>query len=65
MSRYLTLSTRGEESDRSGLDDVTVLIWPESAFPFILSRDAQALAEIGAMLPEDTGSRHRRRACRR
>ncbi len=54
MSRYLTLSTRGVESDRSGLDDVTVLIWPESAFPFILSRDAQALAEIGAMLPQDT-----------
>ena len=54
LSRYLTLSTRGAESDRSGLIDVTVLIWPESAFPFILSRDAGALAEIGAVLPEDT-----------
>ncbi|MGH6935258.1 MAG: apolipoprotein N-acyltransferase, partial [Methylocella sp.] len=54
LSRYLTLSMRGVESDRSGLDDVTVLIWPESAFPFILSRDAQALAEIGAVLPQDT-----------
>jgi apolipoprotein N-acyltransferase len=54
LSRYLTLSMRGVESDRSGLDDVTVLIWPESAFPFILSRDAGALAEIGAMLPQDT-----------
>jgi apolipoprotein N-acyltransferase len=31
-----------------------VLIWPESAFPFILSRDAGALAEIGAVLPQDT-----------
>jgi apolipoprotein N-acyltransferase len=54
MSRYLTLSARGAGSDRSGLDDVTVLIWPESAFPFILSRDAVALAEIGAVLPQDT-----------
>ena len=54
LARYLTLSARGAKSDRSGLDDVTVLIWPESAFPFILSRDAGALAEIGAVLPQDT-----------
>jgi apolipoprotein N-acyltransferase len=54
LSLYLTLSARGVESDRSGLDDVTVLIWPESAFPFILSRNAEALAEIGAVLPQDT-----------
>src|SRR3984893_984107 len=54
LSLYLSLSARGAEADRSGLDDVTVLIWPESAFPFILSRDAGALAEIGAVLPQDT-----------
>ena len=54
MARYLTLSAGGAESDGSGLDDVTVLIWPESAFPFILARDAGALAEIGAVLPQDT-----------
>jgi apolipoprotein N-acyltransferase len=54
LSLYLTLSAHGAELDRSGLDDVTVLIWPESAFPFILSRDAGALAEIGAILPRDT-----------
>jgi apolipoprotein N-acyltransferase len=54
LSRYLTLSARGVESEPSGLDDVSVLIWPESAFPFILSRDAEALAEIGAVLPKDT-----------
>ncbi len=54
LARYLTLSARGAKSDRSGLDDVTVLIWPELAFPFILSRDAGALAEIGAVLPQDT-----------
>ncbi|HEX3493840.1 MAG TPA: apolipoprotein N-acyltransferase [Methylocella sp.] len=54
LSQYLILSARGAGSDSSGLDDVTVLIWPESAFPFILSRDAGALAEIGAVLPQDT-----------
>jgi apolipoprotein N-acyltransferase len=54
LARYLTLSTRGAKSDHSGLEDVTVLVWPESAFPFILSRDAGALAEIGAVLPQDT-----------
>jgi apolipoprotein N-acyltransferase len=54
LSLYLTLSARRAEPDRSGLDDVTVLIWPESAFPFILSRDAGALAEIGAVLPQGT-----------
>jgi apolipoprotein N-acyltransferase len=30
--------------------DATHLIWPESAFPFILSRDAGALARLGAFL---------------
>ncbi|MGQ0444848.1 MAG: apolipoprotein N-acyltransferase [Beijerinckiaceae bacterium] len=54
LSRYLTLSARGKKSDYSGLEGVTVLVWPESAFPFILSRDAGALAEIGAVLPHDT-----------
>jgi apolipoprotein N-acyltransferase len=54
LARYLTLSARGAGLDQSGLDDVTVLVWPESAFPFILARDAAALAEIGAVLPQDT-----------
>ncbi len=48
------IGTRGADKDHAGLDDVTVLVWPESAFPFILSRDTGALAEIGAVLPEDT-----------
>jgi apolipoprotein N-acyltransferase len=36
------------------LADVNVLVWPESAFPFILSRDPQALAQIGGFLPPGT-----------
>ncbi|HUI20773.1 MAG TPA: apolipoprotein N-acyltransferase [Methylocella sp.] len=54
LSRYLRLSVGAVESGHSGIDDVTALIWPESAFPFILSHDAGALAAIGAVLPEDT-----------
>jgi apolipoprotein N-acyltransferase len=54
LSHYLALSARPAEKDQFGLDDVTVLIWPESAFPFILARDAGALAAIGAVLPQDT-----------
>ncbi len=48
LAHYLRLSEEGSEA---GLDGRTVLIWPESAFPFILSRDRQALAQIGAFLP--------------
>ncbi len=33
------------------LADVTLLVWPESAFPFILTRDPKALASIGDLLP--------------
>ncbi len=54
LAHYLALSARAAGPDHLGLDAVTVLIWPESAFPFILSRDARALAEIGAVLPKDT-----------
>jgi apolipoprotein N-acyltransferase len=51
MRRYLALSERGTASDSSGIADVTHLIWPESAFPFLLHRDAHALAQIAAALP--------------
>jgi apolipoprotein N-acyltransferase len=33
---------------------VTHLIWPESAFPFFLTREPDALAQIAAMLPQGT-----------
>ena len=46
LRRYFDLSERATSRDRSGVRDVTHLIWPESAFPFILSRDPQALSEI-------------------
>lgn len=52
MSRYLALSERGSQS--TGLRDVTLLIWPESAFPFFLVREPDALAQIAKLLPEGT-----------
>lgn len=51
LKRYLSLSDRAASPRASGIVDVTHLIWPESAFPFILGRDSQALAQISAALP--------------
>jgi len=50
LRRYLDLSERATAPDRSGVQDVTHLIWPESAFPFILSRDPRALGDIAEFL---------------
>jgi apolipoprotein N-acyltransferase len=54
LRRYFDLSERATSPDRSGVRDVTHLIWPESAFPFILSRDPQALSEIVDFLGSGT-----------
>jgi apolipoprotein N-acyltransferase len=54
MSRYLALSERSSGPQSSGMPDVTHLIWPESAFPFFLTREADALAQIAALLPQGT-----------
>jgi apolipoprotein N-acyltransferase len=54
MSRYLTLSDRAAGPDMMGVRDATHLIWPESAFPFFIARNAEALAQIAALLPPGT-----------
>jgi apolipoprotein N-acyltransferase len=54
MARYLALSDRAMGPDASGVRDVTHLIWPESAFPFFLAREPQALAQIADLLPPGT-----------
>ncbi len=51
LSHYLALSDRATSPTTLGVQDVTHLIWPESAFPFLLGRTPQALARIGALLP--------------
>ncbi|HYP57727.1 MAG TPA: apolipoprotein N-acyltransferase [Beijerinckia sp.] len=54
LAHYLSLSNPSKTIDSDDFFGTTVLVWPESAFPFILSRDATSLAEIGASLPYDT-----------
>jgi apolipoprotein N-acyltransferase len=54
MRHYLALSDRGTSPQSTGVADATHLIWPESAFPFLLHRDARALAQIAALLPPGT-----------
>jgi apolipoprotein N-acyltransferase len=51
MRHYLTLSA---SPGRDGAAAPTHIIWPESAFPFLLHRDAASLAQIAALL--ETGS---------
>ncbi|HLJ70687.1 MAG TPA: apolipoprotein N-acyltransferase [Roseiarcus sp.] len=50
MRRYLELSDRATSPASTGVADVTHLIWPESAFPFLLARDPVALNQIAGLL---------------
>lgn len=52
MARYLSLSDRATGPQTSGMKDVTHLIWPESAFPFFLPREPEAIAQIADLLPD-------------
>ncbi|MGY2052130.1 apolipoprotein N-acyltransferase [Methylobacterium sp. JK268] len=51
LQRYLGLSASATGPDSAGLSDVTHVIWPESAFPFLIQREPRALAQITAALP--------------
>jgi apolipoprotein N-acyltransferase len=52
MNQYIALSNGKSELHPRGLGDVTHLIWPESAFPFYLTTEPDALAQIASLLPE-------------
>jgi apolipoprotein N-acyltransferase len=54
MDKYLALSDRATGPQTSGVRDATILIWPESAFPFFLTREADAMAQIADLLPKGT-----------
>ena len=54
LAHYFELSRRNDAAKGVTLDDVTLLVWPESAFPFILTRDPRALSAIGNLLPQHT-----------
>jgi apolipoprotein N-acyltransferase len=51
MDRYIALSSRASVLQPPG---VTLLIWPESAFPFFLAREPDALAQIARLLQGGT-----------
>jgi apolipoprotein N-acyltransferase len=54
MQKYLALSDRASGPQSTGVHDVSVLIWPESAFPFFLTREPDAMAQIADLLPKGT-----------
>jgi apolipoprotein N-acyltransferase len=54
MQHYLTLSDRSSGPQSTGVRDATVLVWPESAFPFFLTREPDAMAQIADLLPKGT-----------
>ena len=54
MKKYLTLSDRASGPQSTGVRDINILIWPESAFPFFLTREADVMAQIADLLPKGT-----------
>jgi apolipoprotein N-acyltransferase len=54
MRKYLALSDRASGPHSTGVRDASILIWPESAFPFFLTREADAMAQIADLLPKGT-----------
>jgi apolipoprotein N-acyltransferase len=46
---YLELTESG-----GGLDGVAIVVWPETAVPFLLADDPEALAAVANVLPEGT-----------
>jgi len=54
MARYLSLSDRATGPQSKGVHDVTHLIWPESSFPFFLTREPEELAKVVALLKPRT-----------
>jgi apolipoprotein N-acyltransferase len=53
MRKYLELSNRPAAPGAGPIGGANILIWPESAFPFFLAREADAMAQIANLLPQD------------
>ncbi len=52
FASYLEFSDAATSPEVTGIDDVDVLIWPESAPPFLIEQHPDALASIAALLPD-------------
>jgi apolipoprotein N-acyltransferase len=50
--KRLSMQATGERPQ--GINDVAVVIWPESAVSFFIDEHAQALSELAQMLPQQT-----------
>ena len=54
LGRLLALSDRASGPAATGMADATHVFWPESPFPFLVSHEPRAIAEIAKMLPQRT-----------
>lgn len=54
MAKYMELSNANKGPDHGSVNAFTHVIWPESAFPFILTERADQLAAIARLLPPTT-----------
>jgi apolipoprotein N-acyltransferase len=52
LTNYLSLSSRGSYPAADGMNGITHLIWPETAFPFLLDHSPKAREEISRILPK-------------
>ncbi len=53
LAQYLALSRRPRADGADGMAGVTHLIWPESAFPFLVAQDQDALKVLGDLVAPD------------
>jgi len=51
LNTYFRLSDQRNDKDERTIETRTHLIWPESAFPFILGREPRALERIKSFMP--------------
>lgn len=54
LARYISMSARSTKPDDLALLSTTHLIWPESAFPFLLTEQPDAISRIANLLPVGT-----------
>jgi apolipoprotein N-acyltransferase len=52
MDTYIALSDEARTPERRGFADASLVVWPEAAFPFLLSREPDALKRIGDSLAQ-------------
>ena len=52
FNTYLDLTRSG--GGKGGLDGISLVVWPETAVPFLLAESSQALTAIGDALPDGT-----------